>query len=189
MPNTLIADAAFNLTPGEVSQPICDETTTKEVGYWLIEVTNKEDDEIEARAILLGSEAEAEMVRPELITGNFTSLATEYSQHESRNQGGDLGWLLPGDMGSEAFDEVAFNITTNEVSEPLKDESVQTTGGCWLVKTVDIGAHPLEPGVTAQLISERFDDWFEQWKRSSTVENLLDAQMKAWAVEQILRRR
>lgn len=189
MPNTLIADAAFNLTRGEVSQPICDETATKEVGYWLIEVTYRADEEIEARAMLLGSELEAERIRAELVGGNFTSLAMEYSQHESKDQGGELGRLHPGDMGSDAFDEVAFNITINEVSDPVKDESVQTTGGCWLVTVVDRGTHTLEQAVKEQLTDRQLNDWFEQWKGNSTIENLLDAQMKAWAVEQVLRRR
>ncbi len=189
MPNTQIGNAAFNLARGEVSQPICNGTATKEIGYWLIEVTGKEGQAVEARAILLGSEAEAAMVRSELVGGNFSSLAKEYSQHESKHEGGNLGWLEPGDMGSEAFDEVAFNITINEVSEPVKDESVQTTGGCWLVNVVNTGDHPLDQGVKTQLINERFDDWFEQWKANSTIENLLDAQMKAWAAEQVLQSR
>jgi len=189
MPNALIADAAFNLTPEEISQPICDKAATKEVGYWLMEVTYREDEEIEARAILLGSEAEAEMVRSQLAGGNFTLLAIEYSQHESKDQGGELGRLEPGDMGSDAFDEVAFNITTNEVSEPVKDESVQTKGGCWLVWVVDRGNHVLEQGVKQQLVDRQFDDWFKEWKANSAANNLLDSGDKAWAVEQVLRRR
>jgi parvulin-like peptidyl-prolyl isomerase len=189
MPNTLVGNAAFNLTRGEVGQPICDDTATKEIGYWLIEVTGKEGQAVEARAILLGSKENAEMVKSELVGGNFSSLAEQYSQHESKNEGGNLGRLEPGDMDSEAFDEVAFNISVNEVSEPVKDQSVQTTGGCWLVKVLDTGDHPLDQGVKTQLINERFDEWFEQWKANSTIENLLDAQMKAWAVEQVLQRR
>ena len=189
MPNNLIADAAFNLTPGEVSEPICDDTATKEVGYWLIEVTNRQDGEIEARAMLLESEAQAEVIRSELVGGNFTSLALEYSQHESKEQGGELGWLEPGDMGSQAFDEVAFNITASEVSEPIKDESVQTEGGCWLVRVVDRDDHALEQGVKEQLIDRQLNDWFEVWKASSTIKNHLDSEQKAWAVEQVLRRR
>ena len=189
MPNTLIANAAFNLTLGEISQPICDETATKDVGYWLIEVTDKEGDEIKARAMLLGSEAEAEWVKTELVSGNFSSLAKEYSQHESRTEGGELDWLKQGDMGSEAFDAVAFNITANEVSEPVKDESVQTTGGCWLVKVVDRGDHELEEKVKEGLIGKHFNDWFEEWKESSTIENLLDKAKKTWAINEVLKGR
>ncbi len=186
MPNTLIVDASFNLTPGEISQPIYNATATKEVGYWLIEVTDKQDDEIKARAMLLGSEAEAEQVKAELVSGNFSSLAKEYSQHESNDEGGELGWLKEGDMGSEAFDEVAFNITANEVSEPVKDESVQTTGGYWLVKVVDSGDHELEEKVRERLIDKHFNDWLEEWSEESTIETHLDAEKKMWAVNKVL---
>ena len=189
MPNTSIADAAFNLTPGEISQPIYDETAIKDVGYWLIEVTDKQDDEIKARAMLLGSEAEAEQVKAELVGGNFSSLAEEYSQHESKTEGGELGWLRQGDMGSDAFDQVAFNITANEVSEPVKDESVQTTGGYWIIKVVDRGVHQLEEDVKEGLRDKHLNDWFEEWKEESTIENLLDPAKKSWAIDRVLQGR
>jgi parvulin-like peptidyl-prolyl isomerase len=189
MPNTLIADAAFNLTVGEISQPIYDDTATKNIGYWLIEVTDKEDDKIKARAMLLGSEAEAERVKAELVSGNFSSLAEEYSQHESKTGGGELGWLEQGDMGSNAFDAVAFNLTVNEVSEPVKDESVQTTGGYWIVKVVDRGVHQLEEKVKEEMIDKHFNDWFDELKKDSTIENRLDEEKKSWAVDRVLQGR
>jgi parvulin-like peptidyl-prolyl isomerase len=186
MPNTLIADAAFNLTVGEISQLIYDETAIKDVGHWLIEVTDKQDDEIKARAMLLGSEAEAQYVKAELVSRNFSSLAMEYSQHKSKDEGGELGSLKLGDMGSEAFDEVAFNLPVNEVSEPVKDKSVQTTGGYWLVKVIDRGNRELEENVKEELIDKHFNDWFEEWKESSTIENVLDEEKRSWAVIKVL---
>jgi len=185
MPNTLIADAAFNLTSGEI-KTIYAETAIKDVGYWLIGVTGRQDGEVEARAMLLGSEAEAEWVKAELVSKNFSSLAEQYSQHESKDEGGELGWLKQGDMGSEAFDEVAFNITTNEVSEPVKDGSVQTTGGYWLIKVIDRGMHQLETEVREGLRDKHLNDWFEEWKEDSTIENLLDEEKKSWAVDRVL---
>ena len=186
MPNTLIANAAFNLTPGETIHRIYDKTAIKDIGYWLIEVIAMQDEEVEARAMLLGSEAEAEHVKAELVSGNFSSLAKEYSQHESKDEGGELGLLKPGAMGSAAFDEVAFNITLNEVSEPVKDESVQTTGGYWLVKVIDRGDHELEENVREELIDKHFNDWLEGWAEESTIETRLDEAKKAWAVNKVL---
>jgi len=186
MPNTLIANAAFNLTPGEISPPIYDKTATKEVGYWLIEVTERQDEEVEARAMLLGSEAEAEHVKAELVSENFSSLAMEYSQDKSKDAGGELGLLKPGAMGSAAFDEVAFNLAVNEVSEPVKDESVQTTGGYWLVKVIDRGDHELEENVKQELIDNHYNDWLEKWTKESTIETYLDATKKSWAINKVL---
>ena len=165
------------------------ETAIKDVGYWLIEVTDKQDDAINASVMLLGSEAEAEWVKDELVSENFSSLAEEYSQHESKYEGGELGWLERGYMGSEAFDKVAFNITVNEVSEPVRDESVQTTGGYWIVKVVDRGGHQLETEVREALGVKHLNDWFEEWKENSTIENLLDEEKISWAVTKVLQGR
>jgi parvulin-like peptidyl-prolyl isomerase len=189
MPNTLIANAAFNLTPGNISQPIYDKTAIKNIGYWLIEVTDKQDDKINALVMLLGSEVEAERVRAELVSGNFSSLAMNYSQHKSKTAGGELGWLKVGNMSSTAFDTVAFNLTVNEVSEPVKDTSVQTTGGYWLVMVIDSGDHELEEKVKEGLIDKHFNDWFEEWTGNSTIENLLDASKISWAVSKVLQGR
>jgi len=187
MPNTSIANAAFNLTPGEISSPICDETATKNVGYWLIEVTDAQNETINAQVMLLTSEAKAEQVEAELAAGgNFSALAGNYSQHESKTNGGKLDGLEPGDMGSNAFDQVAFNITANEVSEPVKDESVQTTGGYWLVKVIDRGDHELEEKVKGELIDKHFNDWREEWTNESTIETYLDADKKSWAINKVL---
>ena len=41
MPKSLIGDAAFSLESGEVHQPIYDESASKSIGYWLIEVTDR----------------------------------------------------------------------------------------------------------------------------------------------------
>jgi parvulin-like peptidyl-prolyl isomerase len=187
MPNTLIGNAAFNLPPGNISQPIYDETAIEDVGYWLIEVTDKQGDAINASAMLLGSEAEAEQVKAQLAAGgNFSALAGNYSQHASKTKGGKLDGLKRGAMNSTAFDTVAFNLTLNEVSAPVKDTSVHTTGGYWLVKVIDRGDHELGDNVKQQLIDKHYNDWFEEWKGNSTIENLLDAGKISWAVNKVL---
>jgi parvulin-like peptidyl-prolyl isomerase len=187
MPNTLIADAAFNLTPGDTIHPIYDKTATKDVGYWLIEVTGKQDDEINASAMLLGSEAEAEQVKTQLAAGgNFSALAMEYSQDKSKNAGGELGWLSRGNMTSTAFDEVAFNLTINKVSDPVKDTSVQTTGGYWLVRVTDRGDHQLSDSVKQQLIDNHYNDWLGNRANQSTIDTYLDSDKMSYAMNQVL---
>jgi parvulin-like peptidyl-prolyl isomerase len=189
MPNTAIANAAFNVTPGDTSQPIYDGNATKNIGYWLIKVTGSQNETIDAQVMLLGSEAEAEQIRTELATGgNFSALAGNYSQDESKTDGGMLAGLQPGDMGSTAFDQVAFNITLNQVSEPVKDESVQTTGGYWIVKVIDRGDHELDEQIREQLKNKRYNDWLDAWEEGSTIENLLDEAKSGWAIDEVFRR-
>jgi parvulin-like peptidyl-prolyl isomerase len=190
MPNTSIANAAFSLTTGDVSQPIYDATAIKDVGYWLIEVTGAQNETINAQVMLLGSEAEAERVKAELAAGgNFSALAGNYSQHESKTNGGKLDGLKRGVMKSTAFDQVAFNITVNQVSEPVKDESVQTTGGYWIVKVIDRGDRQLDEQLREELKGKRYSDWLEAWEKNSTIENLLDEDKNAWAIDEVFKRR
>ncbi len=187
IPNTLIADAAFNLTPGETIHRIDDTAAIKNIGYWLIKVTGAQNTTIDAMAMLLGSEAEAEQIKSELAAGgNFSVLAENHSQHKSKTNGGKLDGLKRGDMGSTAFDQVAFNITLNEVSEPVRDESVQTTGGYWLLKVVDRGNHELEDEVREELIIKYSNDWLEDQSEQSVIETLLNAEKKQWAMNQVL---
>jgi parvulin-like peptidyl-prolyl isomerase len=187
MPNTRIASAAFIFNVGDISQPIYDETAIKNVGYWLIEVTAKQDDEINAEAMLLGSEAEAEQVKAQLAAGgNFSALAGNYSQDKSKDAGGELGLLKPGAMNSTAFDQVAFNLTLNVVSAPVKDESVHTTGGYWLVNVVGRGNLELSDNVKQQLIDNHYNDWLKNWTDESTINTYLDADKKSYAINQVL---
>lgn len=50
--------------------------------------------------------------------GDFASLAKKYSVDGSAKNGGDLGWLYPGDTVSE-FEEVLSKLKIGEVSEPV----------------------------------------------------------------------
>lgn len=195
MPNALIEEAAFglNVTPGGISQPMYDETISKNIGYWLIEVLDVNDEEdqtkIEARAMLLGSKEEAEQVKAELVGGNFSSLAKEHSQHQSKEFGGALGWIEQGDMLSAAFDTVAFTLAPGDVSEPVKDGSASTTGGYWLVQVVDRGERELEDEARQLLVQQRLQDWLEEQREKSRIEDRLDEERLMLAVEEVLRRR
>ena len=190
MPNASIANAAFNLTSGETSQPIYDGNATKKVGYWLIEVTAVQNQTINAQVMLLGSDAEAERIRAELAAGgNFSALAGNYSQDESKAEGGKLDGLKRGDMGSTIFDQVAFNMTLNQVSEPVKDESVWTTGGHWIVKVIDRGDRQLDEQLRAQLKNKRYGDWLDAWTKNNRIEDRLDQATTQWAIDEVFDRR
>jgi len=190
MPRASIGEVAFSLEPGETSK-IYDESVIKNVGYWLIEVTDKnEEGGIKARAMLLGSEQEALEIKSKLDKGeDFAVLAKEYSQHGSKDDGGELGWLKQGDMNSEAFDEIAFNLPLNSVSEPVKDESVQTEGGCWIAKVLQKGEHELGEEIKERLTSNDFAQWLQEQRENNTINNYLDEEKRAWAVDRVLKRR
>ncbi|MDY7019373.1 MAG: peptidylprolyl isomerase [Chloroflexota bacterium] len=186
---SIIADTIPDTESGEI-KIIYDNSLTKNVGYWLIKVTDKDEEKgIYAHVMLLGSEEEAEELKARLDDGeDFAQLAKQYSQHESKDTGGDLGWIKEGDLGSKAFDEVAFNLELNKVSSPVKD-NVSTQGGHWVVEVLDKGEQELSEKVKQTLEREDFDDWFSMQEEISTVDNYLDEAKMSWAVLKVLQRR
>ncbi len=191
MPPTMAE--TFNLTAGEISQPICANSTSKDVGYWLITVSEKDPEKgINVSAMLLGSEQEAMEIKTELdAEGNFSELAKNYSQHSSKYKGGELGWLNANETNdfSDAFNEVAFQLPVDEVSESVKDETVNTEGGYWVVKVLDKEQRELDDDVREVLKNKRFSEWLEMRRGNSTIENKLDATRMAWAVAEVIKRR
>ena len=183
----------FNLTTGEISQPICNNSTNKSVGYWLIKVSEKDPEKgINVSAMLLGSEQEAVEIKTELdAEGNFSELAKNYSQHSSKYKSGELGWLKANETNdfSDEFDEVAFQLPVDEVSETVKDETVTTEGGCWVVKVLDKQQRELDDAVREALKNKRFSEWLEQQRENSIIENKLDATRMAWAVAKVIKGR
>jgi parvulin-like peptidyl-prolyl isomerase len=189
MPNTFIGEAAFSLQPGE-SHKIYDKSATKNVGYWLIEVDDTAEEQgINTRAMLLGNKTEAEEVKAKLVSEDFTALAKEYSQHDSKDNGGELGWLKQGDMNSEAFDEAAFGLTIGEVSEPIQDKSVQTTGGYWVITVLGREERVLSEEARIGLAQNDFNDWYAEQSGNSIINNYLDEEKNSWAVARVKRGR
>ncbi len=183
--NPLIGDAVFDLEPGEL-RFIPDEAAAKNIGYWLIEVLEKDDTQgIRVRVIMLGSQQEANEIKAQLTADNFAELAQEYSQYGAAEEGGELGWLNEGDMNSEAFDEAAFNLDLNTISEPIKDEMAYTTGGYWIVQVLDKGDRELSESVRGGLATKAFNEWFREYHDSSIVETFLDAAQQARTIEEV----
>ena len=189
--SSIPVDYAFNSEVGVLSQPIYDEERIKGVGYWLIEVLEREEgsDEAHVQAILLGSEEEAQQVRSRLGAGeDFATLAKELSQEEwSKESGGDLDWLTEG-MMSSAFDEFAFDtgIELKTLSEPIRDDAVVTKGGYWLVKVVDKDDNKqISDDDRSLLKTKALNDWVSAlWDDpENKVDDYLDSDKKLEAVE------
>ena len=185
-----IGEIFSSLEAGEITT-VYDKEITKEIGYWLIEVTDKDDEKgIFVRTMLLPSEARAIEVREKLEAGgDFAELAGEYSQDASKDNGGELGWITEGASGSDIFDEAAFNLELNVISAPVKDDSIGSSGGCWIVDVLDKGQHELNDSVKESLSGEDFNLWLSQLRESSTINNYLDETMMSWAVTEVLKRR
>lgn len=81
----------------------------------------KNEEEVKAKHILVGTEEEAKDIVKELKKGtDFAKLAKEKSMDKASGaQGGDLGWFTKERMVPE-FAAAAFNLKKGDVSEPVK---------------------------------------------------------------------
>lgn len=193
---SVVDEYAFSAEVGVLSEPVYDEDLTKEVGYWLIQVMERDEDMKDAavQALVLSSRQEADEVRAKLeaggdIGGAFAQMAEEYSQLAVGNKG-FLKSVAPGKL-TEVFDKAVFGpeLELQELSEPLRDETIFTKGGYWLIKVAEIDDNrPLEPFDRDLLKAKALDDWISELLADETnmVESYLDNKQKMWAVERAL---
>jgi len=184
----VLDDYAFNCEAGVLSQPILDETKIKMVGYWLIKVVSRDEEAktAQVKVMLLASEQEANEVRARLEAGgDFATLAKELSQHDaSKENGGDFE--VSKDMMSPAFNDFVFNTELGVLSQPIRDDTVSTEGGYWLLKVVDIDENRQITDDDRDLLkADALDKWVEGLfdDPKNKVESYLDDEKKAWAIQ------
>ncbi len=190
---SLIDELVFDAQVNVLSQPIYDEEKFKSLGYWLIEVLEKNQDtgEVRVQAMLLGSREEAQDITARLEAGaDFAQLAEDVSQLTTpEGSKADLGWLSPGSMG-EAFEEFVFDpdTTLNTISEPIRDEATGTTGGYWLFKVLDSDQRELSEEDSNSLVFQALSDWRSSLLTDpeNTVTSYLDDEMKEFATGKVL---
>lgn len=188
--NSEIKDIPFTLKAGEVSEPIFDGTVSKSLGYWVVQVTEKDPTKgSHARGILVSSRHDAEAVREKILAGeDFSTLVKDYSQDaDSAPLGGDLGWTGEGGIANRTVLGLTMPLEVGEVSQPAADSSVQTTGGFWLVKAVDRDDNrELDDSTRQTLTTGLFDNWLSEKIKNDTVEKLVTDEQKTWAVNQVI---
>ncbi len=95
--------------------------------------SDQDKKEIKISHILVETQEQAQTVKDEIKNGkSFEDAATEYSQCESKDQQGDLGYNMRNRLNRD-FETAAFAQNLKEVSEPVK-----TTEGWHLIKIYDI---------------------------------------------------
>ena len=151
----LLENSVFSQdTPLNTLTQVEDKAVAKDVGYWLLEVTDSPaaspspsptaspTPEVHLQAMLLGSEQQAAEIKAKLGVGgkgnDFASLAKQYSLYaDAATNGGDLGQKKKGDMPA-AVDQLIFpadsakSLDKNKVYGPIQDTAESTDGGYWL---------------------------------------------------------
>jgi parvulin-like peptidyl-prolyl isomerase len=191
--STVPVDYAFDAEAGTLSQPVCDENLDKSIGYWIVNILEREgEDQANIQVILVGSQWEADIVIQRIISGdNFGELAREFSQDEaSKEQGGELGVVTKGQR-TDAFDTYVFGteISGMGILGPFPDEGVTTQGGYWLIKVVDReDSRPIEEEDREYLESVAYYDWILQlWEDATDAidESNLTLEVQQWMLEKL----
>jgi parvulin-like peptidyl-prolyl isomerase len=192
MGTTIPDDYGFTLSVGALSQPLYDETKTKSVGYWLVKVVDKDEEEqkFQLQVMLLGSEQEAQEVITRLENGeDFATVAEELSQDSaSKDKGGDLGSVTADEI-NPVYKDFVINAEPETLSQSIKDEAVTTKGGYWLVKALEKEDNrQIEEDDRYIFKTKVLDDWISAlWDDpENKVESYLDEEKKAWAIEQAM---
>lgn len=104
--------------------------------------------------------------RARILAGQaeFAALAREYSQDGSASQGGELGWVGPGQLVPE-FEEVMNSLAPGELSEPLMSRF-----GVHLItvkqrRTVPLTLREQREIVRGMLREKKLDDAFTIWSQ------------------------
>jgi parvulin-like peptidyl-prolyl isomerase len=176
----------FNLEAKTWSDPIFDGALSKPYGYWVVEVLEKDDTKgTHARGILFSQNDQATEVRGKLVNGgSWEELAKQYSQHESKDNGGDLGWIQPG-TDDKLIVRILSAQEKNVISDVIRDDTVTTKGGYWIARAADLQERPLSSSIMQALVMECFQSWVIDITKDTKTENLLTQDDKTLAIAKI----
>jgi len=140
-----------------------------------------EAEQVKASHILVEDEAVAKEVKQKLTDGaDFAELAKEYSTDEgSKENGGELGFFPKGTMVAE-FEDVAFSLPLNEISDPVKSDygyhiiKVEEKKEAKEANFEDSKATIKETLIDQKLQSE-YSSWLEEKKKDYDIENSLES--------------
>jgi parvulin-like peptidyl-prolyl isomerase len=191
--NSMLKDIPFTLEPGMLSQPTFDGMVSKSLGYWVVQVTEKDTTKgSHVRGILTGSRHDAEAIREKILAGDdFATLVKDYSQDAvSAANGGDLGWTGGGEIANRLVMGLALPLESGAVSQPAADSSVKTVGGFWLVRAVNKDENRVLDDNTRQTLEKGlFENWIAEKMKDDKVETLLTEEQKTWAVNLVVNSR
>ena len=191
--NSALKDIPFTLEPGELSEPTFDGTVAKELGYWVVQVTEKDDKKgSHVRGILAGSRYDAEAIRAKIVAGeDFATLAKDFSQDSaSAANGGDIGWTGNNTISNRIVAGLALPLESGAVSQPGADSTVQTKGGFWLVKVLNKDENrELDDNTRQTLKNGLLDNWITEKMKNDSVETLLTEDQKTWALNLVVKSR
>ncbi|CAH0308734.1 MULTISPECIES: peptidylprolyl isomerase [Bacillaceae] len=137
-------------------------------------------EQVEASHILVEDEKTAKKVAKEIADGgDFAKLAAEYSTDtETADNGGSLGYFGKGDMVEE-FENVAFDLDINKVSDPVKSEYgyhiIKVTGKKEAKKAnLEDSKDVIKETLLSERLQEEYPVWLAEVKKDHEITNKLE---------------
>ena len=188
--DSALKNVVFNLDVNTISDPVYDPKMEKPNGYWVLEVLEKDPTQgVHARGILFSSQEDAAAVRQRLLSGeSWVELAKQYSQHASKDKGGDLDWIVPG-MDKTQVARILGALEKGQVSDVIRDDSSKTKGGYWIVQVLNKQQRPLDDTIKQTLTEECLSTWMQGLLKQANVENLMDQKQKDFATNKVIKSR
>ncbi len=105
--------------------------------------------------------------------GDFAQFAKSYSQDGSASQGGDLGWISPGETVPE-FERAMNDLKDNEISEPVRSEYgyhlIQVLGRREAEGSVQQQMDLARQAIGQRKAEQSYSDWLRQLRDSAYVQ-------------------
>ena len=186
---TLFLDVLKNLQPGEIAKPVRSPN-----GFHILKLTSRRGgtssmvvNQTHARHILIKlsevvSEKEAKRkmdgIKERLDNGaKFEELARQYSEDGSANNGGDLGWVNPGDT-VPAFEKAMNTLGIGEISEPVLSpfgwHIIQALERRQQDMTKEASRLKARQEIRARKSEEAYQDWIRELRDRAFVELRLE---------------
>ena len=113
-------------------------------------------------------------------TADFGELAKKYSEDGSAQNGGELGWMGPGELVPE-FEQTMNRLQIGEVSNPVKTQFgwhlIQVLERRETELTVDKQREFAKAAIRSKKMDQAYEDWVNELRDTATVKilNLDDA--------------
>lgn len=161
--------------PQRAQQPASTQVTQTRARHILIKTSTVMSDQLARQRL--------EQVRQRLVAGDakFEDMARQYSQDSTAPQGGELGWLNPGET-VPPFESAMNALQPGEISQP-----VQSPFGWHLIQVEERRQHDATDEMARmkarQILFERraqpaFEDWLDQLRAQAYVDNRLEKQQR-----------
>jgi hypothetical protein len=188
-----LGDVILEANTGVLGDVLYDDNVTKQFGYWVIKVIEKNDATetnaatIHTQGILVGSEQAANDVIDELNAGaDIDELAKQLSELPgAAENGAEMGWMTEGEVDS-SFD-VLFDMPLDEISMPIGNNQAQTKGGYWVYNVLEKDeTRALTTAQKNKLVGDFFERCSAELEKDPNykVEILLTEEMRLLAINE-----